>query len=401
MGLVSLSSREPLPAPVALLLQPKALAISEARLRADMAEVHGFIAAVPQPSATPQPAEIAPGTAHNVVIRCDPAAVLSRAEVAMLAEMLNRFTGARTSIPAALGDRCGDVWTMGDIQALLAAQDSLLYREHTLSSYQHHPVFAGPDPPVSIRTASTPTLSAQIIVRDGMTPPADICRAMRSIAPVASEILVSDTGSADNTVDAVYGEGMGLPCDVRVFRDPWEDHFGNARNRLIERTECEWIWWLDADDEVPVQTLPKILEWLALVPPEPYNEYAGFTLRVAGPGIIDGAMHLRLFRNHRGYRFRHAIHESQLDSVQEGDGYLGITKAVVWHHGYEDPKDSAKKKLRNDAVAAKWDEDPVGEERTPPNESSADRAQVVIMITAQGEPGAARIQMVPESRESA
>ncbi|MGN1061484.1 MAG: glycosyltransferase family 2 protein, partial [Candidatus Coproplasma sp.] len=69
-------------------------------------------------------------------------------------------------------------------------------------------------------------------------------RALESILPVADEIIVVDTGSADNSVD------IAKRYTDKVYFFKWIDDFSAARNYSFERAGCDFIMWLDADDVV-------------------------------------------------------------------------------------------------------------------------------------------------------
>lgn len=58
------------------------------------------------------------------------------------------------------------------------------------------------------------------------------------------EIIVGDTGSTDRTKE-ILGK---LP--VKVIDIPWNGHFAEARNKVIEHATGDWILVLDADETV-------------------------------------------------------------------------------------------------------------------------------------------------------
>jgi glycosyltransferase involved in cell wall biosynthesis len=58
------------------------------------------------------------------------------------------------------------------------------------------------------------------------------------------EIVVVDTGSTDETksIAASYG------CEVFDFE--WVSDFSKARNFAFSKATCDYIMWLDCDDEL-------------------------------------------------------------------------------------------------------------------------------------------------------
>jgi len=67
-------------------------------------------------------------------------------------------------------------------------------------------------------------------------------RALKSVAGVAGEIIVTDTGSTDQTPEVAAGLG------ARVSHFPWCDDFSASRNFAVSQARGQWVLWLDADD---------------------------------------------------------------------------------------------------------------------------------------------------------
>jgi glycosyltransferase involved in cell wall biosynthesis len=78
-----------------------------------------------------------------------------------------------------------------------------------------------------------------MIVRDAEE---TVGRAIKSALAVVDEVVVVDTGSADNTRLIVEGYG------ARVVEHDWSDDFSAARNAGIEAAYGDWILVLDADE---------------------------------------------------------------------------------------------------------------------------------------------------------
>ncbi len=69
-------------------------------------------------------------------------------------------------------------------------------------------------------------------------------RCLASVAGIADELVVYDTGSSDGTV--ALAESLG----ATVIRGEWHDDFGRARNEALAHCHGEWILHLDADEEL-------------------------------------------------------------------------------------------------------------------------------------------------------
>ena len=123
-------------------------------------------------------------------------------------------------------------------------------------------------------------------------------RALRSVAGVADQVVVADTGSTDRTV-AVARESGG---DVRSFA--WDDDFGAARNFAIDQATGDWVLWLNPDEEL-LPTDPTVMrQSLARVNAFAYVLPVHDVLRAEEPERFSETMQVRLFRRHPRLRFR-------------------------------------------------------------------------------------------------
>ncbi len=67
---------------------------------------------------------------------------------------------------------------------------------------------------------------------------------LQSVVGLASQIVVADTGSTDNTASIAREFGATVLCV------PWENHFANARNVALQSMQTDWVLVLDADEEL-------------------------------------------------------------------------------------------------------------------------------------------------------
>ena len=83
-------------------------------------------------------------------------------------------------------------------------------------------------------------------------------RCLNSVKPLIeegiAELIIVDTGSCDNTVDIIK------EYTDKVYFHLWNNNFSSMRNISISYARGEWIFILDADEEVEnVEELRKAL----------------------------------------------------------------------------------------------------------------------------------------------
>ena len=101
------------------------------------------------------------------------------------------------------------------------------------------------------RKDGRPYLSVCMIVRNEEK---HLERCLKSIKDIADEIVVVDTGSEDRTVS------IAKKYTNRVYFHPWNDSFSEARNHYLGYARGEWIFQIDADEELVQEDIPALRE---------------------------------------------------------------------------------------------------------------------------------------------
>ncbi len=188
-------------------------------------------------------------------------------------------------------------------------------------------------------------LSVCMIVRDeeGFLP-----ASLRSVAGVADQIVVVDTGSTDRSIEIARSFGAS------VYEHAWRDDFAWARNRSLEHASHRWILVLDADEELEPQSVAA-LEQIKRSEPCGRGYWVHIRSRTGGDdhpyGALTNAL-VRIFPNDRAIRFRGAIHEYA--AGPDGEAIEADPSPVeLLHHGYTGTVVRERSKAQRNAALAR------------------------------------------------
>lgn len=169
-------------------------------------------------------------------------------------------------------------------------------------------------------------------------------KSLRSVLPIANEIIVVDTGSTDRTLEIV----AQFPAKIHHFE--WKNDFSEARNFAISLASSPFIFSIDADEELQnPESIVKLLQtakddeggWLV--------NNISFASRKGGIGYDTFATKLlRIFRRHPKIRFTGQVHEQIHESIFSLGLKIRDSEALLLHYGYSlSPKEMQDKQLRN------------------------------------------------------
>ncbi len=151
---------------------------------------------------------------------------------------------------------------------------------------------------------------------------------LASVRELPAQIVVVDTGSSDRTVEIAKQAG----AEVHEFA--WCDDFSAARNEALKFATGDWVFFLDADEEL----LPAHRETIL-------QEMQAATVIAWRLPIIDqgreqeGCSYVpRLFRNAPGLFYVGRVHEQVFTSIEVRRQEWGLEnrlgKSALLHHGY-------------------------------------------------------------------
>jgi len=185
-----------------------------------------------------------------------------------------------------------------------------------------------------------PKLSAFLITQDEEH---DLPACLDSLAGLADEIVVVDSGSRDRTLEIARARG------ARVIEHPMRG-FGAQKQFALEQTSREWALSIDADERVSGPLAASIRAALAAPAADGYEirreiRFLGRTLHHGGLG--DDWV-LRLFRRERG-RFSDAtVHERV-----RVEGRVTRIAGALEHVPYRDVAEHVEKSRRYSVLAAR------------------------------------------------
>jgi len=164
-----------------------------------------------------------------------------------------------------------------------------------------------------------PFLSAILITHNEER---DLPQALASLAGLADEIVVVDSGSSDRTCELARQSGARVVA--RAFSG-----FDAQKNFAAEQAAHQWVFSIDADEVVSPELRASLLEWKQREPDcvayrvSRRTQYLGKWIRHSG---WYPEYHLRLYRRDRA-RFVGKLHESV-----RADGLTGQLQGDLLHY---------------------------------------------------------------------
>ncbi|MCW5939173.1 MAG: glycosyltransferase [Fimbriimonadaceae bacterium] len=166
---------------------------------------------------------------------------------------------------------------------------------------------------------------------------------LESAMPFFSQTVVVDTGSTDRTVEIARSMG------AEVYVHPWEDSFSVARNHSLAHAKGQWVFWLDADDTLPIDTGLKVLHAALTAPRHVHGFVVPVQFVEENHGFGTRVDHVKLFRNFPGLQFEGRIHEQILGNLRKHGGEVARIDGVVLHSGYDTSEQGQARKRERDA----------------------------------------------------
>ena len=159
----------------------------------------------------------------------------------------------------------------------------------------------------------------------------NLSRALASVRGIADEVVVADTGSTDRTVEIAKEAG------AVVCRFPWCDDFSAARNFAINQARGDWIFLLDADEELLPESFDELRSSIAQPDALAFFIRRQDLKRADQLDFFTMMWQLRLFRRRDDLRFLGRCHPDfkNLEEVEVRTGQqLRHSNIIMRHYGY-------------------------------------------------------------------
>lgn len=201
-----------------------------------------------------------------------------------------------------------------------------------------------------------PTLALSMIVKNAA---ADLPDCLASVAGIADEIVVADTGSDDNSLKIAQNAG------AKTLSISWENDYAKARNFSLAQVTSDWVLMLDADERLDPAARDKLPPLLA------NRTVAGYQVTIrnyvadASKKIWDRPSHqndgsyapsrpypayidhenVRLFRRDPEIYFVGRVHETVGWRIKETGRKLGNANFCIHHFGMVRGEEILRRKI--------------------------------------------------------
>ena len=173
-------------------------------------------------------------------------------------------------------------------------------------------------------------ISACMIVKNEE---AFLSRCLDSIKEFVDEIIIVDTGSTDGTVE------IAKKYTDKIYFHPWKDSFSEARNHYLKYATGDWIFQIDADEEMVKEDIPVLMK---AVQNKEIDAIMVQIISIFRQGENESRHNVeRIFRNNGKIRYEGRVHNR----------LVGFENPIIYpvhilHYGY-DLEDQKKSKMKH------------------------------------------------------
>jgi tetratricopeptide (TPR) repeat protein len=179
------------------------------------------------------------------------------------------------------------------------------------------------------RNVTSPSVSACLIVRNEEQ---NLPRALRSVADMVQQIVVTDTGSTDRTVE------IAKSFSANVSHFTWCDDFSAAYNFCLDQARGNWVLLIDADEELLPESHAELDRCIKRDDALAYTVLRRDLEDLQQPETFTRMLQTRLFRNDSQLRFVGRIHHQFIvplsEVAQQQPRQVLNSRIELRHYGY-------------------------------------------------------------------
>lgn len=154
-----------------------------------------------------------------------------------------------------------------------------------------------------------------------------IKQCLDSALPIVDNIVVTDTGSDDSTINILREFGDS----IKVVEHKWKNDFSEARNISLQHSEGDWIFIMDADEKL-ICDKEKLIDFLSTTKTSAFRVPI-YNLLSSGRVERSVAM-IRVFKND-GARYIGALHEQLIINGKPAlSDIIDENVCKIIHYGY-------------------------------------------------------------------
>jgi tetratricopeptide (TPR) repeat protein len=175
------------------------------------------------------------------------------------------------------------------------------------------------------------TISACLIVKNEQEL---LSRCLSSLRDVVDEIVMVDTGSDDRTIE------IGTEFGCRIFHFPWSGDFSAARNESLRHATGEWIFIIDADEELADESREN-LRRAAGRPDNGIISVSVYNKSLETDRVSSFLPSIRLFRRELGLKYHGIVHNRL---ILPDKAPVMRSDIRLYHYGYDLSHDKLERK---------------------------------------------------------
>lgn len=158
------------------------------------------------------------------------------------------------------------------------------------------------------------------------------------------KILIVDTGSTDGTLQYLLGKEKENP-KIEILQKNWGNNFSEIRNYLLRHIKTKWVFFIDSDEYLEKNLLPKLNEKLKLVDILSID-YIAICPTLVNTNFQAAQTLRRIFKVDSKMSFFGLVHEElricENDYVTQP--LINFSDLIIYHNGYEKKRMISKNK---------------------------------------------------------